>query len=483
MAFDIEGARRAGYSDDEIRKHMESKGLPWSEAQPAQAPTGPRVVPQANTPPPTSPDKMPQVRASPIENPTTLQDIGQSAPGELARGVVGIATLPRTISDLIGGNLGMDPASIAGAGPRYPSYAETMASVEKFIPGGAAKPQTTGGKFVGTALQMLPGAGFGPGGLGAKGLQWLTGALGSESLGQMSEGTAAEPWLRALGGVGGATILPKVARSVVTPNPYNQKMLADYNAQRDFVAANTAFPEDAKFLSVINALKGGSVDVSKYRQDAFNKLTPQQQQAAMRAGSPPAPWHTGPGAAPPAPPPSWTGAQVAHMEDALRRDIAKGGPNVPQLTMLQKAHDEAMKRGTAGTPFEGAWAGVKKQRAGLDKEVDDRLAAAGGGPGKALGAAAGGVLLNMLSHKAGLPGWGLEAMLTAAGGLGGAGAAAKASKYIPSFKDMIPGVADYRRNQLWQPGGPATTFSPMRTGGMLGSGELIFPALAYEPPK
>lgn len=448
------------------------QGNQWVPYQGGGAPA-PQQANVAPTGPTIQPGKTPEVREPQVQNPTFLQDVGQTALPELTRGVMGLLTMPHTLPALAGQAIGT-PIDTG-----WPSYDSAISGVEKHM--AMPKPQTTGGKYVGTALQMLPGAGLGPGGVGAKALQWAGGALGSEALGQAAEGTEFEPYARMLGTLTGTTALPKFIRSRVTPNPYNEKMLADYNTQRNFVTSNTSFPESQKYLATINALKGGPVDVNKYRADAFAMLTPKEQAAAIKAGRPTAPSYTGPGAPPPAPPPSWTGAQVAHMDDALARDIAKGGPNVPQLTMLQKAQDDAMRAGTQGTPFQGSWADLKKQRAGLDQEVEQRLA--GGGPGKALTGAASAVLANMVSRKFGMPGWGLEEMLMAGGaGLGGAGLAAKYGKSLPSFKDMIPGVADYRRNQLWQPG-PATQLSPTRNAAMMGSGDLIFPALAHKPPE
>jgi hypothetical protein len=474
MAFDVEGAKRAGYSDAEIQDFLKTQG-----AAPAQAGAGA---------PAPAPGKTPEMRAPVSQNPSFLEDVGRSGLSELTTGVVGALTLPRTATDLLEQGLGVPatPPEARVGNTQYPSFLDAMTRVKDFIPGGYAKPQTPGGKLVGTGLQTLPTAMLGPGGTGAKLAQWAGSALGSEGLGQALEGEGGlESAGRVVGSLGGAS-LPAMLRKLATPNAYNPKALANYKTQQADVAANTTMMETPEFQKTITALRrGGSpVDVGKYFTESFGKLTPQQQAAARSASRPSAPAYTGPGKPPPGPPPSWTGDQFSHIQDALRRDIAK--TTVPKekqsLLRLQSSFDDAMDESMKGKPYQGSWGDLRAQRNALDADVEKRIAS-GGMLGKAAASGVGALAGAYGGAKMGLPPGIFEALATAGGGLMGLGGQTALKGVTTGLSDkLIPGFAAYRRNQMWQPS-DLTRVNMAQQARMLGGGDLVLPPLLEQPPQ
>lgn len=94
-----------------------------------------------------------------------------------------------------------DLPKIPEVGPDLGS-ANIRQNIEK-VTGPFYKPQTEDGKYAESITSNMTGALAGPGGLGMKAAQGIGGGLGSEYLGSKFEGTALEPWMRALGGIGG----------------------------------------------------------------------------------------------------------------------------------------------------------------------------------------------------------------------------------------------------------------------------------------
>jgi hypothetical protein len=177
----------------------------------------------------------------PEEPSSLLGDVGKSALSGLSTGVTGILGMPHDIPALA--DYGVDWAAahinqmtggenaeealkrthgsaIRGAfgdnvadaldkfspTARLPGAADIQGAVTKAIPMLGYKPQTGAGRYAHEIAAFLPGALI-PGGeasLGARALQTVGPAIGSETLGHMAQGTGYEPWARFLGaGLGG----------------------------------------------------------------------------------------------------------------------------------------------------------------------------------------------------------------------------------------------------------------------------------------
>jgi hypothetical protein len=165
----------------------------------------------------------------------TLEDIARTIPSGLARGTAatlgGAADARETAlvaGQWLAGKLGYEPSpeqmemirrevrrtlmampgGYAAAGPT----SEQIIKGTEAVTGPLYHPQTTGGKFVNSAVELAPGAALGAGSLSAIPGAVLRGGiipgLASEAAGQLTEGTAAEPVARILAGLagfGGAT--------------------------------------------------------------------------------------------------------------------------------------------------------------------------------------------------------------------------------------------------------------------------------------
>lgn len=87
-------------------------------------------------------------------------------------------------------------------------------------------PQTTAGEYAKTAGEFLPAAAAGPGSFGRRLVtQALLPAAGSETAGQLTEGTAAEPYARVAGALAGG-LAPSAARRAVSPLPISPERQA-----------------------------------------------------------------------------------------------------------------------------------------------------------------------------------------------------------------------------------------------------------------
>lgn len=179
--------------------------------------------------------------------PSTLTDIAKSAGVGLSKGAIGTVTAPRDIPDAISHGLTYAAAwaaEKAGLLPKGKTADDLMGSMQKLdLPqdkwagptagdvqkkiegytGDFYKPQTTAGKYVEKAAEFIPG------GMATSPTKLLRGATvfgalpgaASEAAGQLTEGTAAEPYARMIapvvaGGVGGALTHTGQAGTAIT---------------------------------------------------------------------------------------------------------------------------------------------------------------------------------------------------------------------------------------------------------------------------
>jgi hypothetical protein len=106
-----------------------------------------------------------------------------------------------------------------------PTYSDIKGAVERFTGEKEYKPQTTAEEYARTIGEFAPAI-VGPGGVAQKVVSGLGGAVTSETAGQMTEGTAAEPWARIAGGLAGS-LAPSAAARVITPAPAPARLARD----------------------------------------------------------------------------------------------------------------------------------------------------------------------------------------------------------------------------------------------------------------
>jgi hypothetical protein len=160
------------------------------------------------------------------------EDIGKGTVGGLGRGVTGLAGTGGTVGDLTRAGLRklgvsepalndlsatMRVALPFGLGNVFTgsSGSDIQHDVEKYT-GKFYEPHTTAGQYASTIAEFAPSAVIpGGGGITARVLNTLVPAVASETAGQATKGTAAEPWARGITGVAGGL----VGGRLVTPAP------------------------------------------------------------------------------------------------------------------------------------------------------------------------------------------------------------------------------------------------------------------------
>lgn len=218
---------------------------PWemfSQSAEPEEPVAPAAPPAAATAEPAAakPDMM-----------DTIEDVGQTVPAGLARGVASGVGAGGDLRDLV--MMGAEKAGVVSPETvekafKYLSYvfpqasavtkaaptsSEVKQAIEKNVTGELYEPKTPTGKLVGSAAEFAgnPLSYVGPGGMGMKLLQALSGGVGSEALGQALEGKDGEGVARIIGALIGG-YAPRGVAHVVTPSPIDASRQAALNTIR-----------------------------------------------------------------------------------------------------------------------------------------------------------------------------------------------------------------------------------------------------------
>lgn len=168
--------------------------------------------------------------------PTTSEDVIKSTGSGLASGATKLAGLIPDIASLTKGAANkylFDPLLNATLGPpkalppdqQPPDINKTFgsANIQKTVEGLTGdfyEPQTTAGKYARSIGEALPGSVLAPGSAAARLSSGVGAGAGSEALGQLTAGTAYEPYAR----IGGALLggmAPYAAGRAITPIPSN----------------------------------------------------------------------------------------------------------------------------------------------------------------------------------------------------------------------------------------------------------------------
>lgn len=234
-----------------------------------------------------------------VEAPSVTADVAKSGGIGLAKGAIGLAGMAGDLTDI--GAKGIEKASnylsdrlgIARyERPAAPSVLEsipTAASLQKDIEGVTGdfyKPKTTAGEYAQTAGEFAPALIGGPETLGAKLVSRVAvPAAVSETAGQLTKGTAAEPYARAAG----ALMSPLVTsglRRVITPLPANAERtaLADNltNEGVDMTAGQRTGSKPLQWAeSTLGDMPGAGGSVARTQEDQAQQFT---AAALRRAG-------------------------------------------------------------------------------------------------------------------------------------------------------------------------------------------------------
>lgn len=173
-------------------------------------------------------------------------DVAKSGGIGLAQGAIGLATLPGNLEYL--GRLGIDKAAttLGFEDPKtssdtvLPTFGDVKSGVES-VTGKFYEPKTTAGEYARTIGEFAPMAALGPGAMGMRAANVVAPALASETAGQLTKGTAAEPWARAAGALAGGMV-PTAAMRTITPVSGGEAVRAAHvaNLKNEGVTALTA---------------------------------------------------------------------------------------------------------------------------------------------------------------------------------------------------------------------------------------------------
>jgi hypothetical protein len=166
------------------------------------------------------------VTGQPLPNPEQVgygEDIVKGAAGGLGRGTAGLVGLPGNLAEYgargldyatrkVGEAVGVDVAPRAPQAPTYGS-ADIQRVMEDYT-GKFYEPKTIPGQYASTLGEFAPGMVIpGGGGFAARAFNTVVPAVASETAGQLTKGTAAEPWARGVAGV----VSGPLAAKMVTP--------------------------------------------------------------------------------------------------------------------------------------------------------------------------------------------------------------------------------------------------------------------------
>lgn len=219
-------------------------------------------------------DATPETKANPFDQfdgaPAVLPDVAKSAGIGLVKGGIGLLGMGGDVRDLaasgagkIGDMFGADHEKSAAAmkyvlshlpivGPVLsgPGSADIQKGIEG-VTGDFYKPKTTAGEYAQTLGEFAPAALAGPGGVARRvATQVVAPALASETAGQATKGTEAEPYARVAGAVagGGLSALHR-APEIAIPEAEQLRDAARAGYNHPAVAAVTIRPDSVERLA------------------------------------------------------------------------------------------------------------------------------------------------------------------------------------------------------------------------------------------
>lgn len=185
----------------------------------------------------------------PKEDVSIAADVAKSAGIGAVRGAIGMVggggdlrSLASAGVDKAGEMLGFDPSTVKNVASKVASltplmalnYAPTSHDIQSKIEettGEFYKPKTTAGEYAQTAGEFLPAALGGEGSLASRAAQVLVPALASETAGQVTKGSDAEPYARTVAALL-SPVAASAARRIITPLPAAPERTALANALR-----------------------------------------------------------------------------------------------------------------------------------------------------------------------------------------------------------------------------------------------------------
>jgi hypothetical protein len=166
--------------------------------------------------------KQPQSAQQPPEQVGVIADVGKGVGAGLVKGTMGLVALPGTVEQL--GRMGINKmGGNVSPEPNLPTYQDIKESVERRTGRTLYEPKTKVGQYASTVAEFLPGMLFPAGGAattfaGRMGQRALSNVIApgvvSETAGQLTKGTSAEPYARVAGGIVGGMAPSMIGRAI-----------------------------------------------------------------------------------------------------------------------------------------------------------------------------------------------------------------------------------------------------------------------------
>lgn len=228
------------------------------------------------------------------QQPSMLSDIAQSALSGLRTGVESLAGGVGDINKLtsegisyLAGKMGASPETQATI-EKYGRFlsptglmptSQEIGNIGNMAFGQPYQPQTTAGDYANTIGQFAPAA-LMPGSIPARAANVLVPAIASETAGQITKGTTAEPYARIIAGAAGALVPGAIGRAI-TPLPISPERQAMVNTLKnegvDLTAGQASGRKSLQYAE--NELGGGAA------QNMYEKQGEQFTKAVLsRAG-------------------------------------------------------------------------------------------------------------------------------------------------------------------------------------------------------
>lgn len=196
------------YAEAERRGLLQGEDKSWYEEAKRRG-LAPGVAP-AQEPPP-----------EPMTGGDVATDVGKSFGVGVGQGLLGLATLPGTVDTLgrravnkVGRWLGVSQ-DIMAPNSYFWDYGRAKQNIEDNYTGKFYEPKSLPGEYARTAGEMSTAA-LGPGSVARRITSVAAPAFASETAGQLTKGTAAEPYARLAGGIVGA-YAPQALSAAITP--------------------------------------------------------------------------------------------------------------------------------------------------------------------------------------------------------------------------------------------------------------------------
>ena len=227
-------------------------------------------MPQASAPPVAAPKfkivQLPEAAPEPTWGETAI-DAAKSFGTGIEQGAISLVNTGSDIANFarntVGGWMGITPEQFQALdqaqsrlGIGVPSNSDTVTKKIEGVQGPLYKPQTTAGEYANTVGQFVPGAVAGPGGWVRKGALAVVPGMTSEAAGQVTEGTALEPYARVAGALAGGL-------TASTRGNVGTKQMLKNAPTRETVAADTK----AAYGAIDNA--GIVYDPNAYKSSAM----------------------------------------------------------------------------------------------------------------------------------------------------------------------------------------------------------------------